>query len=155
GLPGAARLGVRRVARASDLRPPGGAGARHRRRRVPPRSGRRFPRGLAGGRDPTDEADERYRRHGAVRGGDEALSVAVRAEGMTVMDRTMDRTKADADAALVEALRREDPEAPEHLVETYGDRVYRLALRITGSNEDAEEAAQDALWTAARKISTF
>ena len=74
---------------------------------------------------------------------------------MTVMDRTMDRTKTDADAALVEALRREDPEAPEQLVETYGDRVYRLALRITGSNEDAEEAAQDALWTAARKISTF
>ena len=70
---------------------------------------------------------------------------------MTVMD----RTKADGDAALVEALRREDPEAPEQLVETYGDRVYRLALRITGSNEDAEEAAQDALWTAARKISTF
>jgi len=74
---------------------------------------------------------------------------------MTVMDRTMDRSKTDADAALVEALRREDPEAPEQLVETYGDRVYRLVLRITGSNEDAEEAAQDALWTAARKISTF
>jgi RNA polymerase sigma-70 factor, ECF subfamily len=70
---------------------------------------------------------------------------------MTVMD----RMKADGDAALVEALRREDPEAPELLVETYGDRVYRLALRITGSNEDAEEVAQDALWTAARKISTF
>ena len=70
---------------------------------------------------------------------------------MTVMD----RTKGDGDAALVEALRREDPEAPELLVETYGDRVYRLALRITGSNEDAEEVAQDALWTAARKISTF
>jgi RNA polymerase sigma-70 factor, ECF subfamily len=70
---------------------------------------------------------------------------------MTVMD----TTKRDGDAALVEALRREDPEAPEQLVETYGDRVYRLALRITGSNEDAEEAAQDALWTAARKISTF
>jgi RNA polymerase sigma-70 factor (ECF subfamily) len=70
---------------------------------------------------------------------------------MTVMD----STKVDSDAALVEALRREDPEAPELLVETYGDRVYRLALRITGSNEDAEEVAQDALWTAARKISTF
>ena len=67
----------------------------------------------------------------------------------------MDTTKRDGDAALVGALRREDPEAPEQLVETYGDRVYRLALRITGSNEDAEEAAQDALWTAARKISTF
>jgi RNA polymerase sigma-70 factor, ECF subfamily len=70
---------------------------------------------------------------------------------MTVME----STKVDSDAALVEALRREDPEAPELLVETYGDRVYRLALRITGSNEDAEEVAQDALWTAARKISTF
>ena len=40
-------------------------------------------------------------------------------------------------------------------METFGDRVYRLALRITGSNEDAEEAAQDALWAAARKIHTF
>ncbi len=61
----------------------------------------------------------------------------------------------DGDAGLVEALRREDPEAPELLVERFGDRVYRLALRITGSNEDAEEAAQDALWTAARKIQMF
>ena len=67
----------------------------------------------------------------------------------------MNTMKTDGDAALVEALRREDPEAPEQLVETFGDRVYRLALRITGSNEDAEEAAQDALWTAARKIGTF
>jgi RNA polymerase sigma-70 factor (ECF subfamily) len=41
------------------------------------------------------------------------------------------------------------------LVDTYGDRVYRLTYRITGSNEDAEEATQDALWTAARKISSF
>ncbi len=63
--------------------------------------------------------------------------------------------RTDADARLVEALRRDDPDAPEVLVETFGDRVYRLALRITGSNEDAEEAAQDALWTAARKIHTF
>src|SRR4029453_4642999 len=75
----------------------------------------------------------------------------VRAEGMTVMD----STKVDSDAALVEALRREDPEAPELLVETYGDRVYRLPPRLPGSNEDAEEVAQDALWTAARKIATF
>lgn len=67
----------------------------------------------------------------------------------------MDTQRVDADAPLVEALRRDDPSAPEQLVETFGDRVYRLALRITGSNEDAEEAAQDALWTAARKIHTF
>jgi RNA polymerase sigma-70 factor (ECF subfamily) len=68
---------------------------------------------------------------------------------------TVEPTRADVDAPLLEALRREAPEATEMLVETYGDRVYRLAVRITGSNEDAEEVAQDALWTAARKIHTF
>ncbi|MGH7389114.1 MAG: RNA polymerase sigma factor [Candidatus Rokuibacteriota bacterium] len=63
--------------------------------------------------------------------------------------------RVDPDAALVDGLRREDGEAMEQLVERYGDRVYRLAVRITGSNEDAEEVVQDALWTAARKIQTF
>src|SRR2546426_2112406 len=63
--------------------------------------------------------------------------------------------RVDADAGLVEALRRDDPAAADQLVERYGDRVYRLAMRITGVKEDAEEAAQDALWTAARKIHTF
>jgi RNA polymerase sigma-70 factor (ECF subfamily) len=61
----------------------------------------------------------------------------------------------DTDAGLVEALRRGEPDAAEQLVERYGERVYRLAVRITGVKEDAEEAAQDALWTAARKIHTF
>ena len=56
---------------------------------------------------------------------------------------------------IVEALRRNEPDAAERLVQRYGDRVYRLAMRITGLNEDAEEAAQDALWTAARKIHMF
>ena len=63
--------------------------------------------------------------------------------------------RVDADAELVDALRREEPDAAERLVERYGDRVYRLAMRITGLNEDAEEAAQDALWTVARKIHMF
>ncbi len=63
--------------------------------------------------------------------------------------------RVDRDAALVEALRRGDEAAPELLLETYGDRVYRLAIRITGNEQDAEEVAQDALWTAARKIETF
>ena len=63
--------------------------------------------------------------------------------------------RVDADADLVEALRREEPEAAERLVERYGDRVYRLAMRITGLREDAEEAAQDALWTIARKVNMF
>ena len=63
--------------------------------------------------------------------------------------------RVDRDAALVEALRRGDEAAPELLLETYGDRVYRLAIRITGNEQDAEEVAQDALWTATRKIETF
>ena len=64
-------------------------------------------------------------------------------------------TLVDRDAALLEALRQGDPKAMEQLVETYADRVYRLTFRITGSKEDAEEATQDALWTAGRKIGTF
>ena len=63
--------------------------------------------------------------------------------------------RADPDAGLVQALRNDEPVAAEQLVSTYGDRVYRLAVRITGVNEDAEEVAQDALWTAARKIDMF
>ncbi len=63
--------------------------------------------------------------------------------------------RIDPDAALVEGLRREEGDAVERLVERYADRVYRLAVRITGSAEDAEEVAQDALWTAGRKIHMF
>ena len=65
------------------------------------------------------------------------------------------RKAIDRDAALVERLRREDAGAVEALVRTYGDRVYRLAMRITGNASDAEEVVQDALWTASRKIDTF
>jgi RNA polymerase sigma-70 factor, ECF subfamily len=64
-------------------------------------------------------------------------------------------TRVDPDAGLVQALRQGEAAATEQLVSTYGDRVYRLAIRITGLNEDAEEVAQDALWTAARKIDMF
>jgi len=63
--------------------------------------------------------------------------------------------KVDRDTGLVESLRRGDASGPEALVAAYGDRVYRLAIRITGNEQDAEEVAQDALWTAARKIDTF
>src|SRR5882672_973391 len=63
--------------------------------------------------------------------------------------------RVDRDAALVAGLRRGDEDATEHLLDTYGDRVYRLAIRITGSEQDAEEVVQDALWTATRKIDTF
>lgn len=65
------------------------------------------------------------------------------------------RPAADRDADLVEGLRRQEPGAAEALVAAYGDRVYRLAIRITGNSSDAEEVVQDALWAAARKIDTF
>jgi RNA polymerase sigma-70 factor (ECF subfamily) len=63
--------------------------------------------------------------------------------------------REDPDAVLVDALRQEAPQAMEQLVERFADRVFRLALRITSSHQDAEEVTQDALWTAARKVHTF
>ena len=61
----------------------------------------------------------------------------------------------DRDHALLEALRQGEPTAAEQLVATYGDRAYRLAIRITGNRPDAEEAVQDAFWSVVRKIDTF
>jgi len=63
--------------------------------------------------------------------------------------------RVDVDGQLLGALRRGDPSAPERLVEQYGRRAYRLAIRITRSAEDAEEAVQDAFWSVIRKIDTF
>src|SRR5580765_8891029 len=65
------------------------------------------------------------------------------------------RKAIDPDAALVVQLRRDEAGAPEALIGAYGDRVYRLAMRITGNASDAEEVVQDALWTASRRIDTF
>jgi RNA polymerase sigma-70 factor, ECF subfamily len=63
--------------------------------------------------------------------------------------------RVDRDWALVDALRRRDSTAAERLLETFGDRVYRLALRITGNAHDAEEVVQDTFWSVVRKIDTF
>jgi DNA-directed RNA polymerase specialized sigma24 family protein len=65
------------------------------------------------------------------------------------------REAIDPDAALVEQLRGGDAGAAEALVGAYGDRVYRLAIRITGNASDAEEVVQDTLWAVTRKIDTF
>jgi RNA polymerase sigma-70 factor (ECF subfamily) len=62
---------------------------------------------------------------------------------------------ADRDADLVEALRRQETGAIEALIALYGDRVYRLAVRITGNQHDAEEVVQDAFLSVVRKIDTF
>src|SRR5262250_1348995 len=58
----------------------------------------------------------------------------------------------DGGAGLVQALLRGDPDACDRLVERYGERVYRLASHLTGTADDAEEAAQSALVTAIRTI---
>ena len=63
--------------------------------------------------------------------------------------------RVERDQALIEALRGRQPGSAEHLVETYGERAYRLAMRITRNPQDAEEIVQDALWTIMRKIDTF
>src|SRR6266481_1117724 len=65
------------------------------------------------------------------------------------------RPRADRDLDLLEALRQHEPTAAERLVTTYGERAYRLATSITGSEQDAEEVVQDAFWTVVRKIDTF
>src|SRR5438067_2210088 len=63
--------------------------------------------------------------------------------------------RVDRDLALLGALRRRESTATERLVATYGDRAYRLAIRITGNGSDAEEVVQDAFWSVIRKIDTF
>ena len=64
-------------------------------------------------------------------------------------------SRTDRDSELVAALRRHEPCAADALVDMYGGRAYRLAARITGNAQDAEEAVQDALWSVIRKIDTF
>jgi RNA polymerase sigma-70 factor (ECF subfamily) len=56
------------------------------------------------------------------------------------------------DGSIVEAARRGDRAAFDALVRTEVDRVYRLALAITGDEADASDATQDAFVAAWRSI---
>ncbi|PYM35173.1 MAG: RNA polymerase subunit sigma-24 [Candidatus Rokuibacteriota bacterium] len=60
-----------------------------------------------------------------------------------------------SDTELVERLREGDADAAETLINTYGAQAHRLAVRITGSEADAEEIVQDALWTVVRRVAMF
>jgi RNA polymerase sigma-70 factor, ECF subfamily len=79
--------------------------------------------------------------------------------GFTTTERPVDdrghQLRVDRDRELIEALRRQDPRAAERLLQAYGDRAYRLAVRITRAREDAEEVVQDALLTVVRKVDSF
>jgi len=63
--------------------------------------------------------------------------------------------RLDPDHTLLTALRQRESTAAEALIAAYGDRAYRLAVRITGNQHDAEEAVQDAFLRVVRKIDTF
>src|SRR5262245_39558077 len=69
-----------------------------------------------------------------------------------VPDRNPTRRGRAEESHLVQALRRDDPSAVELLVDRYGDRVYGLALRITGVKEDAEAVTENVLPRAVRDI---
>jgi DNA-directed RNA polymerase specialized sigma24 family protein len=64
-------------------------------------------------------------------------------------------TRLDPAQELLTALRECDSTAAEALVTAYGERAYRLAIRITGNQQDAEEAVQDVFWRVVRNIDTF
>lgn len=60
-----------------------------------------------------------------------------------------------SDTALVEKAREGDQEAFAVLVERCQGKAYNLALRLTGSAEDAADVAQEAFLNAWRGISSF
>jgi RNA polymerase sigma-70 factor, ECF subfamily len=59
------------------------------------------------------------------------------------------------DLRFNEAIRAADPKAFRRLVDRELDPVFRLAYRILGDREDAEDVAQDTFVTAYRSIATF
>ena len=67
----------------------------------------------------------------------------------------VEQRRADRDLDLLQTLRRRESMAAERLISRYGERAYRLARRITGNGEDAEEVVQDAFCTVVRKIDMF
>jgi RNA polymerase sigma-70 factor (ECF subfamily) len=61
----------------------------------------------------------------------------------------------ERDEDLVRRCREGDRSAFGVLMERHERRIYNLALRMTGREEDARDATQDAFLTALRKISSF
>lgn len=58
-------------------------------------------------------------------------------------------------AELLERLRRGDPDAFEAVAREHAPRLFRLALRLTGRREDAEDLVQETLVRALPKLSAF
>ena len=66
-----------------------------------------------------------------------------------------DQTEAGHTAELVARAKQGDREAFDGLVELYTPQVYNLALRITGSREEAEDCAQEAFLRAFSALRGF
>ena len=64
------------------------------------------------------------------------------------MDRTQDRE-------LLMRLRAGDESAVHELADTYGSRIFQLAMRYMKNRQDAEEVTQDVLMKVYRKIDKF
>ena len=59
------------------------------------------------------------------------------------------------DEEVLKLLKAEHPNAAEHLVDIFGNRIYGLSLRILTSEEDAQEAVQETFLTIWQKWPTF
>ena len=72
-------------------------------------------------------------------------------------DRPIQLTQADLAhiGALVARAQKGDREAFDSLVELYAPQVYNLALRVTGSREEAEDCVQDAFLRAFCALRSF
>ncbi len=62
---------------------------------------------------------------------------------------------ASGDLALVDSLRRGEPDAFEKLVLAYQHRVFSIALRMLGDRGEAEEVAQEVFLRVHRSIRNF
>lgn len=74
---------------------------------------------------------------------------------MTLPDDTAADRERALDARLANAARRGDSRSLASLIERHQSRVYRMCLRVTGNEDAAAEATQDALLRAVRAIATF
>ena len=61
----------------------------------------------------------------------------------------------DSDAAVIERVRAGDTETFQVLVERHSHAVFRLAYRMTGNEEDAEDVVQETFLRAFRRLNQF
>lgn len=72
------------------------------------------------------------------------------------MDASRDINEPDLESAeFIDRLKQHDEAAFRLLVETFQDRIYNLALRLTRNAQEAEETLQETLLSVFDKIHTF